>query len=162
MLTTLRERFWVLRGRETEKKIIRHCVICCRYEATPCKPSQFADLPENRVPDDPPFTHIGLDFTGTLYVKEPRTSSKKRSLCIQQQSVCVFISMHVDSGRSFGTDSRTECARLLISLPQIRQQTRTTGYGTIGQRENLPIFQQGNPKHRPITGGLEISHQQSN
>lgn len=90
MLTT-RERFCVLRGRETVKKIIRRCVICCRYEATPCKPSQFADLPENRVPDDPPFTHIGLDFTGTLYVKDPRTSSENNdSVSSNKVYVCLF------------------------------------------------------------------------
>ena len=27
-LTTLRERFWVLRGRETVKKILQHCIVC--------------------------------------------------------------------------------------------------------------------------------------
>ena len=75
-LTALRERLWILRGRETVKKIIRRCVVCRRYEAKPCKPTHFADLPDNRVSEDPPFSHIGLDFAGPFYVKEPPTSSE--------------------------------------------------------------------------------------
>ena len=69
-LTTLRDRFWVLRGRETVKKIIRHCIVCRRFDAAPCKPPPFADLPSTRVSDDPPFTHVGIDFAGPFYVKE--------------------------------------------------------------------------------------------
>ena len=34
-LVTSRERFWILRGREAVKQIIRKCVICRRYEGTP-------------------------------------------------------------------------------------------------------------------------------
>ena len=67
-LTALREQLWILRGRETVKKIIRRCVVCRRYEAKPCKPTHFADLPDNRVSEDPLFSHIGLDFAGPFYV----------------------------------------------------------------------------------------------
>lgn len=71
----LRERLWILRGRETVERILRRCIVCRRYETKPCKPTRFADLPDNRVSKDPPFSHIGLDFAGPFYVKEPRTSS---------------------------------------------------------------------------------------
>ena len=71
----LRERLWILRGRETVERILRRCIVCRRYETKPCKPTRFADLPDNRVSKDTPFSHIGLDFAGPFYVKEPRTSS---------------------------------------------------------------------------------------
>lgn len=51
-LNAVRERFWILRGRETVKRILKHCVVCRRYDAVPCEPSK---LPSNRVSDDPPF-----------------------------------------------------------------------------------------------------------
>lgn len=145
------------------KKIIWHCIICRRYEATLGKLSQFAGLPEKRVSKDPPFTHIGLDFVRshrTLHIKEPRTSSENDdSVSRSKVFVCLFI---CTSFRTIHLDSRTECARFLIGFQQICQQTRTTGYNTIGQCKNFPIFQQENLKYCVITGVLEISHQQSN
>ena len=68
-LTTLREKFWILRGREAIKKIIRHCVVCCKFEGGPFKSQPTPDLPAIRVSDDPPFTHTGLDFAGPLFIK---------------------------------------------------------------------------------------------
>jgi hypothetical protein len=67
-LTTIRERFWVLRGRQAVKRILKRCVVCRRAEgvgfATPPSP----DLPPERVSDAPPFVNTGLDFVGPLYI----------------------------------------------------------------------------------------------
>lgn len=79
-----------MHGRETVKRVIRHCVVCRRYEASPCKPSQFTDLPSNRVSDDPPSTHIGLDIAGPLYVKEDRRSSQESDSNSNNFYVCLF------------------------------------------------------------------------
>lgn len=126
------------------KKIIWHCIICRRYEATLGKLSQFAGLPEKRVSKDPPFTHIGLDFVRshrTLHIKEPRTSSENDdSVSRSKVFVCLFI---CTSFRTIHLDSRTECARFLIGFQQICQQTRTTGYRlqynrTMQKLSNLP------------------------
>ena len=89
-LTALRERYWVLRGRATVKKVIRRCVVSRRYEASSCKPSHFADLPSHRVSDDPPFTHIRLDFAGPLYVKETRRSLQTSNSDSNKVYVCLF------------------------------------------------------------------------
>ena len=69
-LVTSRERFWILRGREAVKQIIRKCVICRRYEGTPYRSQPSSDLPSERVSEDPPFTHVGLDFAGPLFIAE--------------------------------------------------------------------------------------------
>ena len=69
-LTTLRERFWVLRGREAVKRILRNCVVCRKFDGVPYQPQSPADLPSTRVSDDPPFTHVGVDFAGRLYVQD--------------------------------------------------------------------------------------------
>ena len=68
-LATVRERFWMVRGRETVKKSLRHCVVCRKVEGVPYRPPRAPDLPNYRVSDDPPFSHTGLDFAGPLYVK---------------------------------------------------------------------------------------------
>ncbi|CAB3995387.1 Hypothetical predicted protein, partial [Paramuricea clavata] len=74
-LTTLRERFWILRGRETIKKIIRHCVVCRKCEGGHFKSQPTPDLPAIRVSDDPPFTHVGLDFAGPLFIRSKPNES---------------------------------------------------------------------------------------
>ena len=48
-LNAVRERFWILRGRETVKRILKHCVVCRRYDAVPCEPSKFAELPSKNL-----------------------------------------------------------------------------------------------------------------
>ena len=80
--TTIRERFWVLRGRESVKKVLNKCLVCARYEGTPFKAPPSPDLPAVRVADDPPFTHTGLDFAGPLYVvnrQRDRSSSAQET-----------------------------------------------------------------------------------
>ena len=67
-LTNLRERFWIIRGRESVKKLIRSCRVCRKFEGVPYNSVPFADLPSERVSEEPPFTHVGLDFAGPLYV----------------------------------------------------------------------------------------------
>lgn len=101
-LTNLRERFWILRGRETVKKVIRHCVVCRRFDAAPCKPPPFADLPTNRVSDDPPFTNVGIDFAGPFYVKENVNNAE----CVKVY-VCLFTcastrAVHLELTRGLG------------------------------------------------------------
>ena len=72
-LTTLRESYWILRGREATKRIIKQCIICRKFDGVPFKPQPTPDLPDMCVADAPPFTFTGLDFAGPLYI----TSSKE-------------------------------------------------------------------------------------
>lgn len=48
-LTTIRERFWVLRGRQAAKRILKRCVICRRAEGVPFATPPSPDLPPERV-----------------------------------------------------------------------------------------------------------------
>ena len=82
-LTTIRERFWLIRGREAVKRIIKKCVICRKAEGVPYAATAPPDLPASRVSEEPPFAYVGLDFAGPLYFqntgnqeKSPESSSK--------------------------------------------------------------------------------------
>ena len=85
-LVALRERYWILRGRQSVKRIMKACVICKRMEGPPYPVQVSADLPTCRVSDDPPFTHVVLDFAGPLYVKDgvhlSEGSNKKVYICL--------------------------------------------------------------------------------
>ena len=69
-LTAMRERFWIIRRRQTVKKIVRRSVRCRKVEGKQFSLPQQPDLPEEHVSDDPPFTHTGVDFAGPLYTSE--------------------------------------------------------------------------------------------
>jgi hypothetical protein len=75
-LTTIRERFWLLRGREAVKRVIKKCVICQKAEGLPYGATAPPALPASRVSDEPPFTNVGLDFAGPLFVRESRELEK--------------------------------------------------------------------------------------
>ena len=85
-LASIREEFWILKGCEAVQKVLRKCVICKRYEGKPYSTPLIPDLPEERVSDDPPFTHTGIDFAGPLYAKTRSAGEDKVAKCY----VCVF------------------------------------------------------------------------
>lgn len=62
------------------------CVICLRYEGTPYKAMLTEDLPRERVCEDPPYTHIGIDFAGPLFISDPSNSKED----LNKVYICLF------------------------------------------------------------------------
>ena len=67
MLNSIGGKYWIIKGREAVKGVIRKCVICLKMEGKPY--STPTDFPEEIVSDGPPFVNTGVDFTGPLYVQ---------------------------------------------------------------------------------------------
>ena len=71
-LTKLRrELFWIHKGRQQVKKILRTCVTCTRLFDAPAAP-----LPLVRIAEQDPFRVTGVDFAGPPYVKSETGSVK--------------------------------------------------------------------------------------
>ena len=79
-LCTLRQRFWIVQGRRTVSKALRSCLTCRHHRTVPVE-QQMAPLPPERVELAPAFTHVGLDFTGPLFIKG-EGHVKKVYICI--------------------------------------------------------------------------------
>jgi len=77
-LSVLRQRFWLIRGRSTVRETLRNCLICRHYQTKPFG-QQMAPLPEDRIKPAPPFTNVGIDFAGPLYLKD---SGEKAYICL--------------------------------------------------------------------------------
>ena len=75
-LNCVRGKYWVLRGRESVKGVVRRCVTCKRFEAKPFAAAKTPPLPSSRVDDDPPFSNTGVDFAGPLYAATKQESEK--------------------------------------------------------------------------------------
>ena len=103
-LNCLRQKYWVLRGREIVKAHIRNCVICKKLEGLPFKFNLTPSLPLERVENCVPFSFTGVDFAGPLEVKD---------LCGQhtfKAYICLFTcattrAVHLEIVESLSTES---------------------------------------------------------
>ena len=68
-LSVLRQKFWLIKGRSTVRQTVKNCLVCLHYHTKPFL-QQMAPLPEDRIKPVPPFTNVGLDFAGPLYLKD--------------------------------------------------------------------------------------------
>ena len=91
-LNCVRGRFWVLRGREAVKRIVRRCVTCRKFEGKPFPTPKDPPLPPSRVSDQPPFTHTGIDFAGPLYATTNQTTRKVYYVSLPALQLVLFIS----------------------------------------------------------------------
>ena len=59
------------------KRVLKRCVVYRNVEGKPYGLPSLPDLPPFTVADDPPFTNVGLDFAGPLFVRETSERSLK-------------------------------------------------------------------------------------
>ena len=77
VLARVREKYWILKGQSTVKRVIKSCVKC-KMQHTPLCTQQMAPLLEEQMtPDKPPFSFVGIDYFGPLTVKAGRTHLKR-------------------------------------------------------------------------------------
>lgn len=75
-LNCVRGTYWILRGRESVKRVLKKCVTCKRHDGKPFPTPKIPALPPSRVSEEPPFTYTGLDFAGPLFVRDGETTEK--------------------------------------------------------------------------------------
>ncbi|KRY26942.1 hypothetical protein T01_15472 [Trichinella spiralis] len=80
-LASLRQHYWVLKGRSQVKRVTRECLVCRRATARPAQP-RMATLPRDRVVEAPAFSQVGMDFAGPLYVRVGRKTTSPRYVCL--------------------------------------------------------------------------------
>lgn len=64
--SSLRQRYWIPSIKQRVRSILRSCVICRRVSGKPYRAPDHAPLPAFRVSDAPPFTVVGVDYTGAF------------------------------------------------------------------------------------------------
>ena len=80
----LRERYWITSMRRFVKAVLHQCVVCKKVDGTPYSKPIPAPLPTFRVQQSEPFSTIGIDYTGHLFVKDPITQT------IVKVYICLF------------------------------------------------------------------------
>ncbi|GFW28513.1 integrase catalytic domain-containing protein [Trichonephila clavipes] len=74
-LTQLRKKYWIPKGRQLVKTMIRICLVCKKYSAKPAD-QLSGQLPRDRITQSPPFQIVGIDFTGAILVKDNQGTRK--------------------------------------------------------------------------------------
>ena len=67
------------------RKEIQSCVVYRRHEGPPYASCSPPDLPAERVCEDPPFSHTGVDFSGPIQVNSAKQSDRQ-----ERAYVCLF------------------------------------------------------------------------
>ncbi|GBN74844.1 hypothetical protein AVEN_232280-1 [Araneus ventricosus] len=75
-LSKIRSRYWIPKGRQIDKRVLRDCLICRKYSLKPAQ-QITAQLPKNRILENPPFTVTGIDFTGPVIIRSGKESNQK-------------------------------------------------------------------------------------
>ena len=106
VVTTLQNKFWIIRAKVTAKSIIKDCVPCQRQDSRSCN-EVAAPLPSDRVRKGPPFSVVGVDYAGPLYSKE--FPSKKLYILL---FVCgITRAIHIELTESLLTSEFLLCFR---------------------------------------------------
>ena len=88
--TSLRQRYWVVNGASTVRRVIGQCLLCKRRNASPGQ-QIMADLPEARLGANlPPFSNVGVNYFRPSFVKRGRSKVKRYG--------CVFSCLAIRAG----------------------------------------------------------------
>ncbi|KAL7868352.1 hypothetical protein SRHO_G00097360 [Serrasalmus rhombeus] len=122
MLSELRQKFWIPSANAAIRKVIARCVTCRRLHGKVGK-QLMADLPQDRVlPDDPPFTRVGVDYFGPFEVKRGRTILKRYGVIF----TCLAVrAVHIELASSLDTDSCINTIRRFIARRGQVKEIRT-------------------------------------
>ena len=112
MLAQLRQRFWIPGANGAIRKVLSKCITCKRLHGTAGK-QLMADLPKCRIlPDDPPFTRVGVDYFGPFLVKRGRGQVKRYGVIF----MCLAIrAVHLEVASSLDTDACLNAIRRFIA-----------------------------------------------
>ncbi|UYV61138.1 hypothetical protein LAZ67_1003547 [Cordylochernes scorpioides] len=86
MLSTMRQKYWMLRAKDQVKRCIRECVTCCRYNRV-TQGQLMSDLPKERLTPGKPFSISGVDYAGPVSLR----LSKGRGRKTEKGYICLFV-----------------------------------------------------------------------
>lgn len=108
-LAKLRSRYWVPKGRQEVKGVLSECVTCKKLKGKLYSSPPTAALPEFRVTEAPPFSKVGVDFAGPLYVKSK--SGEMEKVYTALFSCCMTRAVHLESVEDLSATAFRRCLR---------------------------------------------------
>ena len=76
-LNFLSKKYWLIRGKQSIKFLLKNCVTCEYINGKSVIPPEMTSLPKSRVDYSYPYQDIGLEYTGPIYYKSADNSKRK-------------------------------------------------------------------------------------
>ena len=133
-LSMVRQRYWIINGRASVRKVTTECFGCRRRQA-PAMRQKMSDLPEDRVvPCKKPFTYVGVDCFGPFAVRRGRSNAKRYGILV----TCLSIrAIHIEVAHSLDTESFINALRRFVSRRGTPEEIRSDNGGNFvkGEKE---------------------------
>lgn len=86
VLFSLRNKYWLINGKNAIKKVLRQCVTCFKVKPKSLE-QPMGQLPAARSTPVRPFYNVGVDFAGPFLIKDGRV----RTRMLVKGYLCIFI-----------------------------------------------------------------------
>jgi len=155
-LGSIRQLYWVPRGRALVKAVLHRCTTCVRWRAATSQ-QLMGDLPSRRVTPARPFLNTGVDYAGPLMLR----TSKGRGHRAYKGYLAIFVRMstravHLEAVSDYSTDAFLAALRRFTArrglCHSITSDCGTTFIGA--DRQLREFFSTGNPELRRIADQL--------
>lgn len=105
VLFNLRNRYWIVNGKNTVKRVLRKCIKC--YKVKPSNITQpMGNLPEDRSKPARPFSVVGVDFAGPFIIKDGKLKSRKQIKVYVSVFICFSTkAVHLELAGDLSTQS---------------------------------------------------------
>ena len=70
ILNKFKQSYWIIRGRQTVKKVLSRCIICKIVQGKVLLLPSIAKPPEYRLYVENTFENVGLDYAGPLFTRD--------------------------------------------------------------------------------------------
>ena len=94
--------YWIPKARQAIKNVISHCLMCKRFNSLSFRYPKITNLPKHRVNFIRPYTHVGVDFTGEINLREQKGDKFKKMYiliftCLQIRAVHIELVPDMDT-----------------------------------------------------------------
>ncbi|XP_030589719.1 uncharacterized protein LOC115783168 [Archocentrus centrarchus] len=125
--------WWILGSSRAVSSYIFKCVKCRKYRRK-TESQTMGDLPKDRTETTPPFTYVGMDCFGPIFIKDGRKELKRYGLiltCLCSRAI------HIEVVDDLSTDAFLNALRAFIAIRgNVRQLRCDRGTNFVGaQRE---------------------------
>ena len=154
-LNELREcDFWIVIASSAIRRLIHRCVVCHKLRGK-LGEQKMSDIPKERISNDPPFTHCGVDMFRTFAIKQRRSELKRYGTfftCMTSRAV------HIEVTHSLDADSfiQVPLRHFIARCGSIRTLWSDNGTNFVRAEKELwkACFEQ-NPKVKDFLGSKD-------
>ena len=134
VISSLREKCWIIKVNTAMRHVISKCVFCRRNYSRPGV-QKMADLPKDRISPAPPFTYTGVDYFGPFIIKEGCKEVKRYGTLF---TCLVSRAVHIEVANSLDSSSFIQALRRFIARRgPVREMRSDNGTNFVGAQCEL-------------------------